>query len=401
MSKLPVMLISLLLVSAFFAGVNIQTSSSLPTETFAIPALNSQIHFSTQVNYTAANLENNTWFFTGLQASGKAGYPISGHLHISAKNCTVFISYLQAWTLPEGGVGLQWIKYNVINGSGTQTFDTNDLFPNSTKWTNWTVKINGETKQIGEDWNLSDSKLLTISTQKPSLVEISVIHEAVGSSTTPLPLPEPALHNFTSADYFQIPTSNGSLNFEAAGSFDEASLYSDTWNFVNLTLSSYAINAGIFAPNVTGRDVLPYILQCGYPANFGVSVQNSNVTIRGIYPLTWDSPFPELNYTVQGIGNQIFTFPFQLSSFNWTVYIDGVSKSNNDGWFLTSDHQLEVTNATSNVAIIGEPIPNDRSPKIFNPLIFPLASAGTAVLLTIALVVLVGRRQRAKNKIQN
>jgi hypothetical protein len=157
----------------------------------------------------------------------------------------------------------------------------------------------------------------------------------------------------------------------------------------------------MFAPNVTGRDVLPYILQCGYPANFGISVRTSNVTIRGISPLTWHSPFLELNYTVQGIGNQIFIFPFRLSSFNWTVYIDGVSKSNNDGWFLTSDHELEVTNATSNVAIIGETIPNDRAPKIFNPLIFPLALTGTAILLTIAIVILVGRRQRVKNKIQN
>ena len=207
-------------------------------------------------------------------------------------------------------MGLQWIKYNVINGSGTQTLDTNDLFPNSTKWINWTVKINGETKPIGEDWTLSDSKLLTISTQKPSLVEISVIHEAVGSSTAPLSLPEPALHNFASADYFQIPTSNGALNFEAAGSFDESSFEGDTWNFVNLTLSSYAINAGMFAPNVTGRDVLPYILQCGYPANFGVSVQNSNVTITNISPLTGESPFPEVKYTVEGFGNQIFTFHF-------------------------------------------------------------------------------------------
>jgi hypothetical protein len=389
MSKPSVVLIFLLLFSAVFIEASAQTTSILPTDTFAIPTLNSQIHFATEVDYTSASLENNTWFFTGLHASGKAGYPLSGHLHISAKNCTVFITYLQAWTQPEiGGVGLQWIKYNVINGSGTQTLDTNDLFPNSVKWTNWTVKINGEVKEIGTSWNLSDSKLLTISTQKPSLVEISVIHEAVGSEAAPLPKPEPALYNFTSADYFQIPASNGTINFETAGSFDKASLDSDTWNFVNLTLSSYTINAGIFAPNVTGRDVLPYILQCHNPANLGISLQNCAVTITGISPLTCHSISPELNYTIQGNGSQTFTFPFRLASFNWTVYIDGVPKLNNDGWFQTSDYQLKITNATSNVSVIGEAIPVAFPPIVYGTPIIVLAFAGTTVLLTIVIVIL-------------
>jgi hypothetical protein len=179
----------------------------------------------------------------------------------------------------------------------------------------------------------------------------------------PLPAPEPAVNNFVPADCFQILSSNGALNFAVNGSFDKAILDYETWNFVNLTLSNYAINAGVFAPNVTGRNVLPYILKCGYPASFGVSVVNSNVTITGINPLTWESYTPELNYTLHGIGSQIFTFPFRLSSFNWTVYIDGVAKSNNYGWFLIGDYQLKVTSATSNVAIKGVAIPNDWSPK--------------------------------------
>ena len=408
MGKLLVIFILMLLLSASTAETIAQKTTISTSDTFTIPALNSQISFFTDLNYTNANLENNTWSFTGLHASGKGGYPIHGNLHISAQNCSVVITYLQAWTQPEapnsGATGMQWIKYNVI-GKGTQTLDAVDLFPNSVNYTQWTVRINGEPKQIGDCWNYSDAKLLTIAPPKPgAFVEISMYHVPLGSDMAPLPAPEPALNNFVSADCFQILSSNGSLNFGASGSFDSASLDNDTWNFVNLTLSNYAINAGVFAPYVTGRNVLPYIVKCGYPASLGVSAVNSNVTITGINPLTWESYTPELNYTVQGIGSQIFTLPFRLSSFNWTVYIDGVSKSNNDGWFLIGDYQLKVTNATSNVAIEGVAIPNDWSPKVyspFSPLIFSLAVGVTIILITIVIVFLVIRGQRAKNKIHD
>ena len=316
------------------------------------------------MTYTSANLENNKWFFTGLYGSGKAGYPIHDNLHISAENCTVVVFYLQSWPQPEShysSTDMQWIKYDVV-GKGTQTLDGNDLFPNSVNYTQWTVKINGQTKPMGDDWRYSPSKQLIITTSgQQSTVEVSVYHVPVGSDLAPLPSPEPALKNFSSTDYFPTPN-NGSINFAVAGSFDKASLDKDTWNFVNLTLSNYATNSGVFAPNVTGRNVLPYILQCGYPADLGVSVLNSNVKITGISPLTWESYTPGLNYSVKGVGSQFFTFPFKLSAFNWTVNIDGVSRSNNDGWFLTSDYQLKVTNATSNVSITGIPLPNDWTP---------------------------------------
>ncbi len=392
------MLICLLLVSTFLASTDGQTTSILhPTNTFPIPSLNSWIQFATEVNYTTARFENNTWFFSGLRASGKAGYPISGHLHISATNCTVSISYLQAWTQPEiGSMGMQWIRYNVMNGSGTQTLDTNDLFPNSKKWTEWTVKINGEKVENGTFWNLSNSGMLTISTQKPSLVEVSVIHVAVDSSTAPLPAPEPALHDFTSADHFPIPASNGSINFEVAGSYDKVSLEGNIWNFENLTLNNYAINAGIFAPNVTGRDVLPYILQCGYPANVGISVVNCNVTVTGITPYTWHSHSPGLNFTVQGEGSQTFAFPFELDRFYWSAIIDGVPKPTNEDWFV-NNYQLQITNATSNVSLIGELKPQSHPPNmiLYNELISILAFGGTALLLIIAIIILVRRKRRA------
>ena len=92
MSKLSVMLISLLVVAAFFAGVNIKTSSSLPTETFAIPALNSQIHFSTEVNYTQQTLKTIHGSSLDYKLSGRQDTPYLGTCIFQPK--TVQYSYL-------------------------------------------------------------------------------------------------------------------------------------------------------------------------------------------------------------------------------------------------------------------------------------------------------------------
>ena len=384
MKKFAAWSIIFLILSMSLAVANVSTNNA-PNPQFAIPQLNSQIGFVGNVSYSTAELQNSTWYFTGLQTDGKPGYlPIWGHLHISAQNCNVSINYLQSWSQPEiGSVGLQWIKYSVV-GAGFQTLDGNDLFPTSNRWTQWTVIINGNRSQIGESWNYTDKKQLIIHTEKPSNVEINVLHTAENSSTAPLPPPSPAAVNFTSNNYFPIPANKATINFAVDGSYDQAILNYDTWEFTNLTLSTYAINAGTFAPNVTGRNVLPYILQANYPANLGVSAQDCNLTITGIGPLTWHSHDPGINYTVDGIGSQIFTFPFQLVKFNWTITIDGVPKENGDGWYILGDQQVKIVDATQQVEITGILLPSVSPPIIT---IYPLVILS---LVIIGLVVAVG-----------
>ena len=380
-------------------------SSSFPHPslvTFDIPALNSQIGLYSNVNYKTVKFENNTWFFTGLKSNSQGYTSIQGNLYISAKNCSVIIGKLQeAPTLVYSEVEYQWLGYSV-KGSGTQTLFVNALFSDSARWVEWTVRINGETKQIGDSWNYSyASKELTITTsEENSNVDIGVDDVPDYSSIAPLPTAEPALKIFTSADRFQIPSTNGTINFATDGSYDQSNIDGDTYNFINLTLNNYVINAGKFASNVTGRDVLPYILQAHYPANFGISVENCSITITGISPLTWHS-MPELNYTVQGTGSQVFKFPFHLSAFNWTVYIDGVNKANNDGWSLETNNQLKITSATSNVGIIGKELPVLDDGTSYSPLMgqLTLAIAVIAVPLTIVIALIVTRRHRKTAKI--
>ncbi len=399
MNKLSVTCIFLLLTSASLNLAITQGGSISTTDTFAIPALNSQISFATEVNYTSADLQGSTWYFTGLHADGKGGYPINGHLHISAENCNVSINYLQSWSQPEiGSVGLQWIKYSVV-GVGTQTLDANDLFPNSNRWTEWTVMINGNISQMGESWNYTDNKQLVIHTGKVSSnVQINVQHTAESSDTAPLPPPAPANVNFTSKDYFSIPSTGAAINFAVDGSYDQADLNNDTWEFTNLTLSSYAINAGNFASNVTGRNVLPYILQAGYPANLGVSAQGCNLTITGVTPLTWHSYEPGINYTVQGIGSQLFTFPFEIGKFNWSITIDGMQKENGDGWFIINDHQLRIDNASKQVQIDAVVLPSHWVPVVpfsfYLPVVLSIVIIGTALTIGTAAFILQKRRKK-------
>jgi hypothetical protein len=279
-------------------------------------------------------------------------------------------------------------------GSGTQLLDGNDLFPNSDKWTQWTITINGVKRPMGESWNITDSKQLTISTPEgQSSVEVSVIHTSATSDTAPLPSPVPAVVNFIATTSFAIPSSNGSLNFAVDGSYDKANLNGDTLSFTNLTLNNYAINTGMFASNVTGRDVLPYIFQFGCPADIGVSAHDCNITITGITPLTWHTFMPTLNYTVQGTGSQTFTLPFKLSDFDWTITVDGVSKTEGDGWTRINDNQIKVTSANAAVSIHGLPIEHfPPSPRVYSLAIF-LCVVIAGVVVAIAMLAYILSRK--------
>lgn len=396
MAKTAAAAICFLIIFATIAGATAQTSTITPTDTFPIPQLGSQIQFAENLTYTSATIENNTWFFTGLKSGGYAGAPIRGHLHISATNCTVTVNFLQGWPFGEiGSVGLEWLDYNVT-GTGTQTFDANDLFPTTDRWNQWTVTINGEKQPMGQSWNYTDSKQLIINTTgSQSTVKVWVWHTSPNSDEAPLPPPAPALYDLKSSDKFDIPSSNGSIRFAVDGSFDKANLNGDTWSFTNLTLNNYAINAGTFAPNVTGRAVLPYIYKCGYPADLGVTAQDCTLTITSMTPLTWYS-WPTLNYTVQGTGNQTFTFPYGLSRFNWTVYVDGISKQEGDGWLRTSDNQLKVTSATAAVSVQGVAVPNGHPPHpIISAAAIFLCVVIAGVIVAIAMLVYILSRKHA------
>ena len=86
---------------------------------------------------------------------------------------------------------------------------------------------------------------------------------------------------------------------------------------------------------------------------FSVSAQNCKVTITHLDALNVVPPFPgELDYTVAGVGSQSFNLHYSnYGLLNWTVYIDGVAKPQNNGWTVSADGTLTITGAVSDVSI--------------------------------------------------
>ncbi len=154
--------------------------------------------------------------------------------------------------------------------------------------------------------------------------------------------------NFTSATQFKIPSYNSTVVFSSGGSYANASLDSGSWNFNGLFVND-------------GTSALPNFMGVG----FSVSARNCKVTITHLDALNVVPPFPgELDYTVVGVGSQIFNLHYSNNELlNWTVYIDGVAKPQNNGWTVSADGTLTIACAVSAVCIQWA----EASPTTFSP----------------------------------
>ena len=148
--------------------------------------------------------------------------------------------------------------------------------------------------------------------------------------------PPPTNTNFSSTTKFAIPNSSGVIGFASAGSYANACLNGDVWDF-----------AGLFVAG--GSSALPNILG----VRFSVSAINCSVTITRLDALNVVPPSPgELGYVVSGVGTQAFNLHYSnLRLLNFTVCIDGAVEPNGDGWTVSPDGWLIVTSASSSVSI--------------------------------------------------
>ena len=208
---------------------------------------------------------------------------------------------------------------------------------------------------------------------------------------------------FSPAEQFAIPNYNGSISFAAGGSYENATLYDNgTWNFAGLALDSYTLNLSARgAPPggiVTGRDVLPYLNDGG---SFSVSAQNGNVTITGYEPLTHYYPYSGwLNYTVKGIGEQIFDLNFPSKAFYWNITIDGEIKIQNESWTQTNNNLIKVTGARNEVCIHYDSIQISRDgPQTF-PWLLQVTNATIVITLCIVVFIFLIRNRQHHNKIK-
>jgi hypothetical protein len=151
---------------------------------------------------------------------------------------------------------------------------------------------------------------------------------------------------FTPETAFNIPEFNGTIYFAINGTYSRALLDNNTWVFNDLQLSN-------------SRTL----------KSFNVSVQNCNITIilsEGYsgYNGAQSDRSGRVEYNVTGHGIQAFNFglspSFGLSSryrdlivvFSTGAYTSRNASAVGDGWQISLDGTITVTNATTGVSIL-------------------------------------------------
>jgi hypothetical protein len=171
-------------------------------------------------------------------------------------------------------------------------------------------------------------------------------------------------NQLTPSDTFPIPVDNGSISFDVAGSYQQASLENDTWHFVNLQLT-----------NSTPLE------------NFRVSAKNSNMTIRSYLAYNNTIVGIRLRCVVEGQGIQSFNWGFVPKGGDWGITFNGNFMGQDEGWHVSKDGTITLTKAVGNVTINYYTIPDSLggSSNIQNQSFYQQHS----VVLTIAAVVAV------------
>lgn len=180
---------------------------------------------------------------------------------------------------------------------------------------------------------------------------------------------------FTSADRFNIPALNGSINFWLNGSCSAAKLENDTWIFTDLTLN----------------DSEPL-------GTLKISAESSNVTVYyyRTYNLIGRTVF--LQYTAEGHGTQAVNFALNDSQptdpSEWSVINPNGFLSEGKEWNLLPDNTVVVSDVTGNVSIahFGYDIPSNKGPFYEQHSIAIVTVAVVAVIIAVAVVIRVKGR---------
>jgi hypothetical protein len=181
MSKRTAELVLLLFfITILFPILSVRCIATFTSENmFVISEHNSQINFATGGSYDSAILENNTWNFIGLVfdsymlnttvGGGPYGVvygrevlqycPNGGNFSVSTQNCNITITnYDTIMNYAQNNDG--WLNYTVQE-TGKQTFNLH-YFPTGIGPWNWTVYIDGESKEKNDGWNTTAEDIITI-----------------------------------------------------------------------------------------------------------------------------------------------------------------------------------------------------------------------------------------------
>ena len=138
-------------------------------------------------------------------------------------------------------------------------------------------------------------------------------------------------------DRFEIPENQGAISFSTNGTYEDAYLQNGTWTWVNLTLVD-SQESEVF--------------------NLKISAKNSNVTILSLNLFNTTYEGARLSYSVQGHGTQSFNLGVSLEKGEWTVTFNGNVAGQNQGWKVSPNNTVTITEATENATISYYNIPD-------------------------------------------
>ena len=322
---------SILMLILFFSSTlvtidPVHCDEKFTSETqFCIPEYDSFISFATGGSYSNASLIDNIWYFTDLILEGATSSIddpfFSGiRFSVSAQNSNIFFTRLDALNVYPPSSG--WIEYTV-SGAGNQQINLNYSHP---EWLNYTVYIDDEEKAQNNGWIVTNDGWITIN---GATSNVKILYERASGTFTPL-------------DTFNIPEYNSSINFAFDGTFVYTTFKNNTWRFQNLIVNNEAT-----------KNVPVWYLR--------VSAKNCNVTITSYTAPVANGRDAWISYTVTGVGTQVIDNNYDrlsnwdypgMSYTNYTVVIDGIERTENDGWTISDDGWVNITEAKSSVNII-------------------------------------------------
>ena len=340
------------------AQENVPSVPFSPQTKFSIPPTNGSVTFAMGGSYSNVTLEDNMWNFTGLNLNGESSsLPIvsGAWLSISAEDSQMTITKFNRLNVfpPMGSGNLEY----TVSGTGVQTVNIHYYY---NEWLNYTVTIDGQARAENDGWSVTKDGWLTI----------------IGAnSQVKITFGARSLTALTDKELFAIPELNSTINFGGTGTCVYADLENDTWRFQNLALNG-----------LTPRGAPHWAL--------AISAKNCNVTVTGFLAPFGTLDVGWLNYTVVGDGIQTFNGNIDdLGSFplNYTAYIDGENKLQNDSWTVSGDDWVNVVGAKSDVNISFAPIIPDWFKNLPPPGIVstPQAPEFSSLYMTSATIVAV------------
>jgi hypothetical protein len=177
---------------------------------------------------------------------------------------------------------------------------------------------------------------------------------------------------------FVIPERNGTIYFEANGTYSEVQLVNNSWVFRNLQLTN--------SPTV---------------AFLCVSTENCNITISSFAGIITTQNSGAIHYNVTGAGTQTFNFGLNPAfaqspkshlitvRFNQSQYPDYHPEG--DGWTLSADGTITVSQAVNDTYIFyrdfSSQLPNEQLPFYQNHLVLVVALASVAVIVLVGALI--------------